>query len=120
MSIEKEMKMTKALSPLAVELKAAVATLKATKELVAALRVKVAAERESTAAAKAEAKASKQAAAIAKAQARLQKLLDKQNPVGAKALKANRKPGKATVTKYGAEDNAIAAAIMAKKASAKA
>ena len=55
--------------------------------------------------------------AIAKAQARLQKLLEKQAaPVGAKALKANRKPGK--VTTYGAEDNAIASAIMAKKASA--
>lgn len=113
--------MTKALSPLASELKAAVVTLIATKELVAALRVKVAAERKANAAAKAEAKATKQAAAIAKAQARLQKLLDKQAaPVGVKALKANRKPGKATVTKYGAEDNAIASAIMAKKASAKA
>ena len=111
--------MTKALSPLAVELKAAVATLKATKELVAALRVKVQAEREATANAKAEAKATKQAAAIAKAQARLQKLLEKQAaPVGVKALKANRKPGK--VVTYGAEDNAIASAIMAKKASAKA
>ena len=69
--------------------------------------------------AKAANKAEKQAAAIVKAQARLQKLLDKQAaPVGVKALKANRKAGKATVTKFGAEDNAIAAAIMAKKASA--
>ena len=67
---------------------------------------------------KAKAKAEKQAAAIAKAQARLQKLLDKQAaPVGVKALKANRKPSKATVT-YGAEANQIAAAIMAKKAGA--
>ena len=74
-------------------------------------------ERENAKAAKAEAKASKQAAAIAKAQARLQKLLEKQAaPVGVKALKANRKPGK--VVTYGAEDNAIASAIMAKKASA--
>jgi len=69
--------------------------------------------------AKAQAKADRVAAQVAKAQARLQKLLEKQAaPVGAKALKANRKPGK--VTTYGAEDNAIASAIMAKKASAKA
>ena len=74
--------------------------------------------RASVAQAKASAKAEKQAAAIVKAQARLQKLLDKQAaPVGVKALKANRKPSKATVT-YGAEANQIAAAIMAKKASA--
>jgi hypothetical protein len=66
---------------------------------------------------RAAAKAAKQAAAIAKAQARLDKLLAKQAaPVGVKALKANRKPGK--VVTYGAEDNAIASAIMAKKASA--
>ena len=52
-------------------------------------------------------------AAIEKAQARLAKLLEKQAaPVGIKALKANRKPGK--VVTYGAEDNAIAKAIMAK------
>jgi hypothetical protein len=66
---------------------------------------------------KAQAKADKQAAAIVKAQARLQRLLDKQaKPVGTKAIKANRKPGK--VTTYGAEDNQIASQIMAKKASA--
>ena len=68
--------------------------------------------------AKAKAKAEKQAAAIEKAQARLQRLLEKQAaPVGIKAAKANRKPSKAVVT-YGAEANQIAAAIMAKKASA--
>lgn len=67
--------------------------------------------------AKAQAKADKQAASIAKAQARLDKLLAKQaGLVGAKAAKANRKPGK--VTTYGAEDNAIASAIMSKKAKA--
>jgi FKBP-type peptidyl-prolyl cis-trans isomerase len=67
--------------------------------------------------AKALAKAAKVEASIAKAQARLQKLLEKQAaPVGVKALKANRKPSK--VVTYGAEDNAIAGAIMAKKASA--
>jgi hypothetical protein len=59
--------------------------------------------------------AAKRAAAIEKAQARLQKLLEKQSkPVGSKAIKANRKPSK--VVTYGAEDNAIAANIMAKKA----
>ena len=67
--------------------------------------------------AKAQAKAEKQAATIAKAQARLDKLLAKQaGLVGAKAAKANRKPGK--VVTYGAEDNAIASAIMAKKVKA--
>jgi len=66
---------------------------------------------------KAAAAEAKLAAKIAKAQERLQKMLDKASaPVGAKAIKANRKPGK--VTTYGAEDNAIAAAIMAKKATA--
>ena len=73
--------------------------------------------RESVKAFKAEQKAQRQAQAIAKAQARLQKLLEKQAaPVGIKALKAARKPGK--VVTYGAEDNRIAAAIMAKKAKA--
>jgi hypothetical protein len=49
----------------------------------------------------------------------LDKLLAKQaGLVGAKAAKAARRPGKATVTTFGAEDNAIAAAIMAKKAKA--
>ena len=110
--------MTKALSPLAVELKTAVATLKATKELVAALRVKVQAEREAAKADKLAAAEAKRAAAIAKAEARLAKLLSKQvGAVGTKAKKAAKRPSKAVVT-YGAEDNAIAAAIMAKKASA--
>ena len=63
---------------------------------------------------RAAAKAAKVAAQVEKAQARLQKLLAKQAaPVGAKALKANRKPSK--VTTFGAEDNAIAAAIIARK-----
>jgi hypothetical protein len=113
--------MTKALSPLATELKNALAGLKFQKSLVAALRIKVAAEREALKTAKAESKADKQAAAIAKAQARLEKLLSKQaGLVGAKAAKANRRPGKATVTTFGAEDNAIAQAIMAKKQKASA
>ena len=37
-------------------------------------------------------------AAIAKAQARLDRLMAKANPVGAKAAKANRKPSAVTVT----------------------
>ena len=90
------------------------------KELRAAYtenRASAKASREAAKVAKATAKADKQAAAIAKAQARLEKLLAKQaGLVGAKAIKANRRPGK--VTTYGAEDNAIASAIMAKKASA--
>lgn len=67
--------------------------------------------------AKAQARADKVAASIAKAEARLQKLLAKQvGAVGTKAIKANRKPSK--VVTYGAEANAIAAKIMAKKQSA--
>ena len=113
--------MTKALSPLAASLKDAVAALKTQKAVVAALRVKVAAEREAQKAFlekakifKENQKAERRAAAIVKAQARLQKLLEKQaQPVGVKALKANRKPGK--VVTYGAEANALAATIKAGK-----
>jgi hypothetical protein len=66
---------------------------------------------------KQQAKALKQEQAIVKAQLRLEKLLAKKAaPVGVKALKANRKPSK--VVTYGAEDNAIASAIMAKKVKA--
>jgi hypothetical protein len=94
--------------------KAMLSTLRAE---YSANRAQAKAMREAVKTAKAVTKAQKQADAIAKAQARLDKLLAKQAaPVGAKALKANRKPGK--VVTYGAEDNAIAAAIMAKKASA--
>jgi hypothetical protein len=86
------------------------ADLKAGKELLKADRAAARLEKQ-------QAKALKQEQAIVKAQLRLQKLLAKQAaPVGVKALKANRKPGK--VVTYGAEDNAIASAIMAKKASA--
>lgn len=64
---------------------------------------------------KAALKAERQAAAIAKAQARLQKLLEKQaKPVGAKAVKANKRPSKAVVS-YGAEANALAETIKAGK-----
>jgi hypothetical protein len=64
---------------------------------------------------RAEDKAAKQAASIEKAKARLEKLLAKQvGAVGAKAVKANRKPSKGVT--FGAEDNAIAANIVARKA----
>jgi hypothetical protein len=86
------------------------ADLKAGKELLKADRAAAKAKRIAD-------RLAKQDAAIAKAQARLEKLLAKQAaPVGTKAIKANRKPSK--VVTYGAEDNAIAATIMAKKASA--
>lgn len=92
------------------------ATIKAFKAIVAEKRQAFKASKEAQKAQKTEQKLARQAAAIAKAQARLQKLLEKQAaPVGVKALKANRKPSK--VVTYGAEDNAIASAIMAKKAS---
>jgi hypothetical protein len=86
------------------------ADLKAGKELLKAERTAARLEKQ-------QAKALKQEQAILKAQLRLQKLLEKQAaPVGAKAIKANKKPSK--VVTYGAEDNAIASAIMAKKAKA--
>jgi glutathione S-transferase len=116
--------MTKALSPLAAELAEARTNAKFWKERAQFLAVQVKQEREDTRLAKAAAKRAKEETAaakaadrIAKAQARLDKLLAKQaGLVGSKAAKANRKPGK--VVTYGAEDNAIASAIMAKKASA--
>jgi len=56
----------------------------------------------------------KRMSAIAKAQARLDKLMAKAvGPVGHKATKASKRPSK--VVKYGAEDNAIAAALVAKR-----
>jgi len=92
-------------------------TLKALKE---SIKIEVAnrkALRALSADAKRLAAVAKRDAQIAKAEARLQKLLAKQvGAVGAKAVKANKKPGK--VVTYGAEDNAIASAIMAKKQSA--
>jgi hypothetical protein len=56
--------------------------------------------------------AAKREAAIAKAQARLEKLLAKQaQPVGAKAIKANKRPSKGVV--FGAEANQLAEKIKA-------
>ena len=94
------------------------------REAIKALRAALLADREASktskivkAQLKQEAAALKHATAVAKAEARLQKLLSKQvGAVGAKAVKANKRPSKAVT--YGAEDNAIAAAIMARKATA--
>jgi len=99
-------------------------TLNQKRETLAALKVSIKQDIETrkamralAAEAKRHADVTKREQAIAKAEARLQKLLAKQvGAVGAKALKANRKPGK--VVTYGAEANEIAAAIMAKKQSA--
>lgn len=91
-------------------------TLKALKESIKAELSAKRAQKMLASAHKAIAKQERQANAIAKAQAKLDKLLAKQAaPVGAKAIKANKKPGK--VVTYGTEDNAIASAIMAKKRS---
>ena len=86
---------------------------------IAALRASLIADREAakankiaTAEAKAAAATAKREAAIAKAQARLEKLLAKSvGAVGAKAVKANKRPSKAVT--YGAEANALADKIKA-------
>ena len=92
--------------------KAAIAALRAS---LVADRANAKASKIATAEAKAAAATAKRETAIAKAQARLEKLLAKQvGAVGAKAVKANKRPSKAVT--FGAEDNAIAAAIMARKA----
>jgi len=109
--------MTKALSPLAIELVSARASLAFFKEQVKQLTAQVKHERFAVKNDKLVKAEARRAAAIAKAQEKLDKLLAKQaQPVGVKALKSNRKPSK--VVTYGAEDNAIASAIMAKKQSA--
>ena len=76
------------------------------RELIKELRGEILADRESMKAYKvfikektAQDKALKVQDSIEKAKARLQKLLDKQNPVGAKAIKSNKKAGAVTVTK---------------------
>ena len=109
--------MTKALSPLAVELVSARASLAFFKEQVKQLTAQVKHERFAVKNDKLVKAEARRAAAIEKAEARLAKLLAKQvGAVGSKAVKANKKPGK--VVTYGAEANDIAAAIMAKKQSA--
>ena len=95
------------------------ATYNQTRADLKAGRALLKADREAAKVAKAEARAAKQAEQIAKAQSRLDKLLEKQMAkVGTAAAKANRRPSKAKVTTFGAEDNAIAAAIVAKRAAA--
>lgn len=69
------------------------------KTLKADIQATAKAQREAKAQAKIEKAnrvALKRQASIEKARLKLQKLMDKQNPVGAKALKANRKPGPVT------------------------
>jgi hypothetical protein len=65
------------------------------KELVQAVK----AEKERAVQAKATTKEAKRQASIRKAQATLARLMDKANPVGAKARKAARRPGPVIVTK---------------------
>ena len=104
--------MSKALSPLAAELASARASLKFFRSEVSFLAAKVKAEKQNNLLAKEQAAADKRAAAIAKAEARLAKLIAKSvGPVGAKAIKANKRPSKAVT--YGAEANDLAAKIKA-------
>jgi len=104
--------MSKTRSPLASESKIATEALKTQKPVVAALRIKPQVEREAQAAAKVASAEAKRAAAIVKAEARLAKLLSKQvGAVGAKAVKANKRPSKGVT--YGAEANALAEKIKA-------
>jgi len=79
---------------------------------IAALRASLVADRENAAAAKIAAAELKRATAIAKAEARLAKLIAKSvGPVGAKAVKANKRPSKGVT--FGAEANDLAAKIKA-------
>jgi len=75
--------------------RAAIAALKASIKEEMALRKTLKAEAKAEKAEKAEAR---RVAAIAKAKAKLDKLMAPA-PVGAKAIKANRKPSKAVITK---------------------
>ena len=104
--------MTKALSPLQVELASARASLKFFRSEVSYLAAKAKAEKANGLLAKEQALETKRLAAIAKAQARLDKLLSKSvGAVGAKAVKANKRPSKGVT--YGAEANDLAAKIKA-------
>ena len=104
--------MSKSLSPLQVELVSARASLKFFKGEVAYLAAKVKVEAEAAQAEKIVAAEAKRAAAIVKAEARLAKLVAKQvGAVGAKAIKANKRPSKTAV--YASEANALAARIKA-------
>jgi microcystin-dependent protein len=79
---------------------------------IEALRASLVADREQAKAGKIAAAEAKRATAIAKAEARLAKLLAKSvGPVGAKAVKANKRPSKGVT--FGAEANDLAAKIKA-------
>ena len=90
------------------------------KALKAAISAEVARKREAKAelkALKAENAEAKRQVAIDKARAKLEKLLNKTQPVGRLAIKANKKPSKATVTKLDMlEANEIAKKFASKKA----
>ena len=104
--------MSKALSPLQAELVSARASLKFFRSEVAFLAAKVKDEKANGLLAKEQALETKRLAAIAKAQARLDRLLSKSvGAVGAKAIKANKRPSKAVT--YGAEANQLAEKIKA-------
>ena len=120
MLIEKETKMSQATTPsLQDQLTEARASLRFFKDHVQFLAAQLKEQKLDAKIAKAEARKTKEAAAaakreaaIAKAQARLEKLLAKQvGAVGAKAVKANKRPSKGVT--YGAEANELAAKIKA-------
>ena len=112
MKFEKETNMKAEFALLPIRLQANL--LKELRAIHAQCRADLKAGKELLKADRAAAKAAKVAMQVEKAQARLQKLLEKQvGSVGVKAIKANKRPSKAVT--YGAEDNAIAAAILARK-----
>lgn len=88
--------MAKVKSPLAIALASKRAALKALKAEVAQLSKQYAHERFALKQDKQTKAQARKAAAIAKAKAKLEKLMA---PVGAKAIKANRKPSAVIVTK---------------------
>ena len=90
------------------------------KALKAAISAEVARKREAKAelkALKAETAEAKRQVAIANARAKLEKLLNKTQPVGRLAIKANKKPSKGTVSTLDMlEANEIAKRFASKKA----
>jgi len=90
-------KASKTLSPTAVELVSARQSLAFFKEQVKYLAARVKEERLDAKLAKISARQARRDAAIEKAKAKLERLMA---PVGAKAIKANRKPSKAKTTKF--------------------
>ena len=91
--------MTKVLSPLAAEWASARSSLSFFKSEVQYLAAKVKLEKFDAKMAKTAARLARRDVAIAKAQAKLDRLMA---PVGAKAIKANKKPSKAKTTKFAA------------------